>query len=123
VASFVGTLNQLQATVVDVLGGTVRVGDQMLTSSNPMTDLVAGQSCVLAIRPEALLIETPQEGKNAITVVVEEVSFLGAVVRIRTRLGSEVLDLDVFNDPNQTLPERGTRVALGLSFENLLILR
>jgi putative spermidine/putrescine transport system ATP-binding protein len=123
VASFVGTLNQLQATVVDVQAGTVRVGDQVLTSSNPMTDLAAGQACVLAIRPEALLIEAPQPGKNTIPVVVEEVSFLGAVVRIRTRLGDQVLDLDVFNDPNQTLPERGAQVVLGLSFENLLILR
>jgi putative spermidine/putrescine transport system ATP-binding protein len=123
VASFVGTLNQLQATVVDVQAGTVRVGDQVLTSSNPMTDLTAGQACVLAIRPEALLIEAPQPGKNAIPVVVDEVSFLGAVVRIRTRLGDQVLDLDVFNDPNQTLPQRGSQIDLGLSFENLLILR
>jgi putative spermidine/putrescine transport system ATP-binding protein len=122
VASFVGTLNQLQATVVDVQAGTVQVGEQVLTSSNPMTDLVAGQACVLAIRPEALLIEAPQPGKNTIPVVVEEVNFLGAVVRIRTRLGDQVLDLDVFNDPNQTLPERGSHAVLGLSFDNLLIL-
>jgi putative spermidine/putrescine transport system ATP-binding protein len=123
VASFVGTLNQLHATVVEAQAGTVRVGDQVLTSSNPMTDLAAGQSCVLAIRPEALLIEAPQAGKNSITVEVEDVSFLGAVVRIRTRFGAELLYLDVFNDPNQTLPERGSRLVLGLSFENLLILR
>jgi putative spermidine/putrescine transport system ATP-binding protein len=123
VASFVGTLNQLQATVVDVQAGTVRVGDQVLTSSNPMTGLTAGQSCVLAIRPEALLIEAPQAGKNTFTVVIEDVSFLGAVVRIRTRLGDSALYLDVFNDPNQSLPERGSRVVLGLSYENLLILR
>jgi putative spermidine/putrescine transport system ATP-binding protein len=44
-------------------------------------------------------------------------------VRIRTRLGDNALYLDVFNDPNQSLPERGSRVALGLSYENLLILR
>lgn len=123
VASFVGTLNQLQGTVVDVRMGTVRVGDQTLTSSNPITDLVAGQACVLAIRPEALLMESPQPGRNSITTVVEDVSFLGSIVRIRTRLGSEVLSLDVFNDPNQTLPDRGTSVVLGLSYENLLLLR
>ena len=123
VASFVGTLNQLQATVVDAQAGTVRVGDQLLTSSNPMTGLEAGQNCVLAIRPEALRIEPAQPGQNAFTVVVEDVNFLGAVVRIRTRLGTEVLDMDVFNDPNQALPERGSSVVLGLAFEHLLILR
>ena len=77
---------------------------------------------MLAIRPEALLIGAHQKGKNAISVVVEEVSFLGAVVRIRTRLGSEVLDLDVFNDPNQALPVRGASVVLNLAYDNLLIL-
>ena len=123
VASFVGTLNQLQGTVVDVRMGTIRVGDQTLTSSNPITDLVAGQSCMLAIRPEALLMESPQAGRNSITTVVEDVSFLGSIVRIRTRLGSEVLSLDVFNEPNQTLPDRGSSVVLGLSYENLLLLR
>jgi len=122
VASFVGTLNQLQGEVLDVQAGTVLVGDQVLTSSNPMTNLVAGQRCMLAIRPEALLIGAHQKGKNAISVVVEEVSFLGAVVRIRTRLGSEVLDLDVFNDPNQALPARGASVVLNLTYDNLLIL-
>jgi len=123
VASFVGTLNQLQATVVDVQAGTVRVGDQLLTSSNPMTGLAPGKSCVLAIRPEALRLEPPQAGKNAITGVVEDVNFLGAVVRIRTRLGTGVLDMDVFNDPNQALPARGSRVVLGLAHEHLLILQ
>jgi len=123
VASFVGTLNQLQGAVVDVKAGTVRVGDQTLTASCPMTDLVAGQPCMLAIRPEALLLQPPQAGRNNLTTVVEDVSFLGSIVRIRTRLNSQVLSLDVFNDPNQTLPARGSSVELGLSFENLLILR
>lgn len=123
VASFVGTLNQLHATVVDVQAGTVRVGDQTLTSSNPMTDLVAGQDCILAIRPEAILLQEPQAGRNTITSVVEDVSFLGSIVRIRTRLGTDVLSFDIFNDPNQVLPARASHVALGLSYENLLILR
>jgi len=50
------------------------------------------------------------------------VNFLGAVVRIRTRVKDAVISLDVFNDPNRRLPERGQPVALGFSHENLLVL-
>lgn len=123
VASFVGTLNQLSGVVADVAAGQIRVGDQVLKSSNAITGLAAGQSCRLAIRPEAIVLEPPQSGKNAVSSVVEDVSFLGSIVRIRTRLGAEVISLDVFNDPNQTLPQCGAAVSLGFSYENLLILQ
>lgn len=123
VASFVGTLNQLQATVVDPHAGTVLVEGQTLTSSGSMADLVAGQPCLLAIRPEAILLQAPQVGRNSLTALVEEVSFLGSIVRIRTRLGAQTLSLDVFNDPHQQLPARGSSVTLGLSLEHVLILR
>lgn len=123
VASFVGTLNQLQATVVDVQAGTVLVEGQTLTSSEPMADMVAGQPCLLAIRPEAILQQAPQAGRNTLTALVEDVSFLGSIVRIRTRLGAQMLYLDVFNNPHQRMPVRGSPIELGLSFEHVLILR
>ena len=49
-------------------------------------------------------------------------NFLGAIVRIRARLEDAVVSLDVFNDPNRTLPQRGASVTLGFSRENLLVL-
>jgi putative spermidine/putrescine transport system ATP-binding protein len=54
--------------------------------------------------------------------VVDDVSFLGSIVRIRTHLGTEVLSMDLFNDPNQKLPARGDTVSLSFAFENLLVL-
>jgi putative spermidine/putrescine transport system ATP-binding protein len=77
---------------------------------------------MVAIRPEAIALGAPQSGKNALNAVVDEVSFLGSIVRIRTRASEQVLSLDVFNDPNQTLPQRGSSVSLNFSYENLLIL-
>jgi len=47
---------------------------------------------------------------------------LGAVVRIRARVKEAAVSLDVFNDPNRALPQRGEPVALGFSHENLLVL-
>jgi putative spermidine/putrescine transport system ATP-binding protein len=35
---------------------------------------------------------------------------------------NSVISLDVFNDPNRVLPERGQPVSLGFSHDNLLVL-
>jgi putative spermidine/putrescine transport system ATP-binding protein len=87
-----------------------------------MAGASTGQTRALAIRPEAIVFEPPQAGRNSLAAVVEEVNFLGSIVRIRARLDTAVVSLDVFNDPNQTLPQRGERVTLGFSRENLLVL-
>ena len=87
-----------------------------------MVGATKGQSRALAIRPEAIVFEPPQPGRNSLSAMVEEVNFLGAIVRIRARLEDAVISLDVFNDPNHVLPQRGEAVTLGFSHENLLIL-
>ncbi|MBC7706691.1 MAG: ABC transporter ATP-binding protein [Rhodoferax sp.] len=122
VASFVGTLNLLTGTVVDGASGRITVGSQQLHTTHPMDEAKAGQSRELAIRPEAIVFEAPQPGRNSLAATVEEVNFLGAIVRIRVRMEQAVVSLDVFNDPNQTLPQRGASVTLGFSRENLLVL-
>jgi putative spermidine/putrescine transport system ATP-binding protein len=122
VASFIGTLNQLSGKVVDTARGEIRVGEQTLVTSNPLDALRAGQQCTLAIRPEAITLDGAGTGKNTVQTVVDDVSFLGSIVRIRTHLGTEVLSMDLFNDPNQKLPTRGDTVSLSFAFENLLVL-
>jgi putative spermidine/putrescine transport system ATP-binding protein len=122
VASFIGTLNQLSGEVLDTTNGEIRVGSQTLITSNPLDNLRNGQTCTLAIRPEAIILDGAGAGKNTVQTVVDDVSFLGSIVRIRTHLGSEVLSMDVFNDPNQKLPARGDSVSLSFAFENLLVL-
>lgn len=123
VASFIGTLNQLSGEVVDTAKGEIRVGDQTLVTSNPLDELKNGQKCTLAIRPEALTMHAnAAPGRNTVQTVVDDVSFLGSIVRIRTHLGKEALSMDVFNDPNQKLPARGDTVSLSFTYENLLVL-
>jgi putative spermidine/putrescine transport system ATP-binding protein len=122
VASFVGTLNILAGHVVDPARGTMAVDGQELVTTQPLAPDDAGKKRLLAVRPEAIVLEAPSAGRNTLAATVEEVSFLGAVVRIRTRVKDAVISLDVFNDPNRRLPERGQPVALGFSHENLLVL-
>ena len=122
VASFVGTLNLLSGQVVDAAAGQISVGGQPLVTAHPMADAVAGQTRALAIRPEAIVLESPVPGRNSLRAAVEEVNFLGAVVRIRVRMDSFAVSLDVFNDPHRSLPQRGENITLGFSFDNLLVL-
>ncbi|CAB3768090.1 ABC transporter ATP-binding protein [Paraburkholderia humisilvae] len=122
VASFVGTLNILSGHIVDPATGRMAVDGQELTTTQSLAPDDAGKQRLLALRPEAIVLEAPAIGRNTLRATVEEVSFLGAVVRIRTRVQDAVISLDVFNDPNRVLPERGQPVALGFSHDNLLVL-
>jgi putative spermidine/putrescine transport system ATP-binding protein len=122
VASFVGTLNLLSGVVVNAATGQISLDGQQLATSHAITGMAAGQIQALAIRPEAIVLEAPQAGRNSLLATVEDVNFLGAIVRIRARLENTVLSLDVFNDPNQVLPQRGAEIILGFSRENLLVL-
>ena len=122
VASFVGTLNILAGHVVDPAAGRMAVDGQELTTTHELPTGDAGKQRLLALRPEAIVLEPAAPGRNTLNAIVEEVNFLGAVVRIRTRVKDAVISLDVFNDPNRGLPERGQPVSLGFSHENLLVL-
>jgi putative spermidine/putrescine transport system ATP-binding protein len=122
VASFVGTLNILSGKVIDPATGKLAVDGQPLTTTQTLAPGDAGKKRLLALRPEAIVLEAPAAGRNSLQATVEEVSFLGAVVRIRARAQEAVISLDVFNDPNRILPQRGQPVALGFSHENLLVL-
>jgi TOBE domain len=121
VASFVGTLNILVGRVVDPAIGKDAVDGQELVTSSELTPDEAGKERLHALRPEAIALEPPGSGRNTLTVTVEEVNFLGGVVRIRTRVKDAEIALDVFNDPSRVLPERGRSVALGFSRDNLMV--
>lgn len=123
VASFIGTLNQLPATVVDPAQGCLQVGQYRLFSASNLQDLAAGSSVTVAIRPEAIQFGDSQNGNNRVAAVVEDVSFLGSIVRIRCQWDGMLVSMDLFNDPNRALPARGQSVALQFPAESLLVLR
>ncbi len=122
VASFVGTLNLLSGVVIDAATGKIAVDGQQMVTTQPLGGTAVGQTRALAIRPEAMNLAPPVPGTNSLMATVDEVNFLGAVVRIRVRVAQTLLSLDVFNDPNQTLPQRGAQVTVGFSHDNLLVL-
>jgi putative spermidine/putrescine transport system ATP-binding protein len=119
VASFVGTLNLLQANVVDGAAARLSIGGQEIRGARA----VAGDAkrVTVALRPEAVeLGETG--GGNRLRGTVEDVSFLGSIVRTRVKVGDQTLSFDQFNDPSLTAAVIGEAIAVSFSPEATLVL-
>jgi putative spermidine/putrescine transport system ATP-binding protein len=122
VASFVGTLNILRGRVVDATSGRIAVDDQPITAARGMGGLQNGEVRSLALRPEAVVINREHAGANRMQGTIEEVSFLGSVIRIRVRFRDNVISLDAFNNPNVSPPERGAPATVSFTPEDVLVL-
>ncbi|GGD11366.1 ABC transporter ATP-binding protein [Aureimonas glaciei] len=108
VASFIGTLSLLEGEAMgdgqmDVAGQKIAVTDLRGAPGTPVT---------LALRPEALSLVPSAERANTLQGEIEAVQFLGSVVRMRVRMGANVLLLDAFNSPAAPPPLRGETVSL-----------
>jgi len=122
VASFVGTLNSLTADVVDATTGRLRVDGQEIRTTQALNGAVRENKVALALRPELLALNQPASDNNRLVGRVENISFLGAIVRIQVRLGEQVLAMDTFNNPHLALPDLGAEVTVSFSPEACLVL-
>ncbi len=122
VASFVGTLNIMRGRVTDVAAGKVAVDDQEIVASTAIADGQAGQIRTLALRPEAISLTDTGGDRNRMQGTIDEVSFLGSVVRIRVRFKENMISLDTFNQPSVAPPQRGQPVTVSFAREDLLVL-
>jgi putative spermidine/putrescine transport system ATP-binding protein len=114
VASFVGTLNAVQARIADPAARRLMVADSHITTNSDVTG-AAGELVTVAIRPEMITLDGTGEGDgaNRIPATVEDVAFLGSVVRVRTTIGDgSTISIDTFNNPNLDVPAAGVRVVL-----------
>ena len=122
VASFVGTLNTLTATVVDAAQGHLQVQGRDIYGDEAITNAHTGETVKLALRPEQLRLSATGTAENTLPGRVESISFLGAIVRINISVGDTLLSLDEFNHPHLTLPEIGAPVTLYFPREACLVL-
>jgi putative spermidine/putrescine transport system ATP-binding protein len=119
VASFIGTLNLLPATVEDPANGALKVAEQRIFTAQKLNGAKVGDRRTIALRPEALALA---DGQNAISAQLEDVSFLGAIVRLKLRAGDATLSLDRFNQSNAGLPERGAALKVSVRPEDVIVL-
>ena len=124
VASFVGTLNLLDAKVVDAGAGRLAVDGQEIRTGQPVTVAGNGDTVGIALRPEAISLGEPSDGQNRLRGTVDDVSFLGSIVRIRMRLGDSgpSISMDTFNDPHLQLPGIGETVSASFPSTAMLVL-
>lgn len=135
VASFVGTLNVLSARQTTDHGYTV--DDQPLPIDGVPADSVRDGMIAVALRPEALkVIDAAQNGVSPNggstqssghlmrwNGTVEDIAFLGSVVRTRVRLHDQFVHVDAFNNPGVPLPTFGSPVQVTFPREAVTVLR
>ena len=122
VASFVGTLNIMRGRVVDPAAGKIEVDGQPIVAAQGVAGAQAGEQRAVALRPEAVTLDQATGDRNRMQGLIEEVSFLGAVVRIRVRFKESAISLDTFNNPNVPPPGRGQPATVSFARADLLVL-
>ncbi len=118
VAGFVGTLNLMEAEVIDAENGVAKIAGTPVVLGRP---LPKGKA-TLAARPEAIQLGRVAGRDTVLSGKITDVNFLGSVIRLRADLGGQVIDFDTFNAPNSPPPKAGTDVELSLSARDLLII-
>ena len=117
VAGFVGTLNTLEARVLDPASGRVALGGTEITLARPLPPGTA----TLGLRPEAVSLGQGSRG-TGLAATIREVDFLGSVIRLTADLGGQKIAFDTFNSSNAAPPKVGEVVTLGLNAADLLVI-
>jgi putative spermidine/putrescine transport system ATP-binding protein len=116
VASFIGTLNVLEAEVIDAAEGRLRVDGQEVLAAGI---LPGSRDVKLSLRPEMLSLE-PHE--NRLRGTLSNIIFLGSIVRLVVGLTDREIFLDTFNTPRLELPPLGSPVSVGFPREACLVM-
>ena len=123
VASFVGTLNLIEAKVVDPAANRIAIGDQGITLRQSVATFKAGDTVSLALRPEAGSLSDTIKSDTALTGQVASAHFLGSVIRTRMNVGGNLISFDMFNSPGVTPPAAGETVTLRFMAADLLVIQ
>jgi len=122
VASFVGTLNTAEATIVDCAKGILDLDGVQFLTAEDLTNRQNGDKVRTAIRPERFSFASDGEKANVIDCRIENITFLGAIVRIQVLIGNTKFSMDTFNNPFLELPKIGDQTQITCSKEAVLVL-
>jgi putative spermidine/putrescine transport system ATP-binding protein len=123
VANFVGTLNTFEAVVKDAKKGVVTIGGMSLTLAQGNLDQKNHDTVSLALRPEALQLGRQAAPATTLSATVEDVQFLGSVIRLRAMLGDQSVSLDTFNRQDAAPPAIGSKIMISFHPNDLIILK
>lgn len=121
-ANFVGTLNTTSGEVLDPLKGLVTVDGVQFESASDMKSKRKGDKVRVAIRPERFNFVSQEKKANILDCTIENINFLGSIVRIQVKIGNTKFFVDTFNNPFLELPKVGARDRVTCSKEAVLVL-
>ena len=119
VATFVGAMNVFDCDVVDAGAGRLQLQGQPLSLAGPATASANSGRLRVGIRPEAMTI-TSLAGGNQLTGVVEDMTFLGPILRLRVKAGNTTIRLDLFGAARTAPPRIGDAVQIWFSPESVV---
>lgn len=122
VASFVGTLNMFAATVEDPEAGALTLAGQSLTLAKTAIAARKGDSVTLALRPEAIHLGHAEGCDFVLPATIEEVHFLGSVIRVKARVAGTMVALDTFNRADQPPPPVGSSAEISFAPSDVILL-
>ena len=123
VASFVGTLNTTTAEVIDPGKKLLQMEGIQLETAEDLDGKQKGDKVSIAIRPERFNFLAQERKANVLDCKIENITFLGSVVRIQVMIGSTRFNMDTFNNPFLELPKIGDKGQITCSREAVLVLK
>jgi putative spermidine/putrescine transport system ATP-binding protein len=123
VASFVGTLNTTTAEVIDPATHLLQIDGIQLQAAEGLDGMKKGDKVTIAIRPERFNFIAQEKKANILDCKIENITFLGSVVRIQVLVGSNRFYMDTFNNPFLELPKIGDKDQVTCSREAVLVLK
>jgi len=121
VAGFVGTLNSVDAEVIDPVKKILRIEGAQLEAAEGLDGKHSGDKLRISIRPERLSFTSEQRKPNILDCTIENITFLGSIVRIQVLVGNNKLYMDTFNNPFLELPAIGAKEQITCSREAVLV--
>ncbi|CAG1013858.1 sulfate transport system ATP-binding protein [Anaerolineales bacterium] len=122
VANFVGTLNTASAEVLDPEKGILKMDGVQFISAQNLHDRKKGDAVKFSVRPERFSFASEHKKDNVLDCTIENITFLGAVVRIQVKIGGTNFNMDTFNNPFLELPKIGDKDQVTCSKEAVLVL-
>jgi putative spermidine/putrescine transport system ATP-binding protein len=122
VANFVGSLNTADAEIVDPEKGLLSMDGVRFESAAGTAERKKGDKVKIAIRPERFSFASELKKDNVVDSTIENITFLGSVVRIQVKVGNTKFNMDTFNNPFLELPKIGAKEQVTCSKEAVLVL-
>ncbi|RJP53291.1 MAG: ABC transporter ATP-binding protein [Anaerolineaceae bacterium] len=121
-ANFVGTLNTVDGEIDDPVRGVVTVDGVKFESDSDLKDRKKGDKVRVAIRPERFNFVSHGKKTNVLDCKIENINFLGSIVRIQVMVANTKFYVDTFNNPVLDLPNIGDRDQITCSRKAVLVL-